>query len=296
MEFDQRPDGRVPLPFTSVDTGMGLERLASVLQQVPTNYDTDLFTPIHARMRELLGHDPGRLRGRALQLPGHRRPLARGHVPHRRRRPAVERGPRLRPAPDPAPRRPPRPAARPARAVHGRDGRGRHRGHGRGLPAPRRAARRDPRPSSPARRRSSRGRSTPAPASSRPRSRALTDAERVVGRRPEDLPADAPQLAGRPRLPAPRHVRLPDRPDRRARRRVRRRRRPGRVRAGARRAARPEPVRARRPQLVEARRAGRAVRRDPGARRRHGVPRLRDDDGRGTRASRSSATAWSSTS
>ncbi|HYL40510.1 MAG TPA: alanine--tRNA ligase-related protein, partial [Candidatus Binatus sp.] len=58
MEFDQRPDGRFPLPFTSVDTGMGLERLASVLQQVPTNYDTDLFAPIHARMRELLGHDP----------------------------------------------------------------------------------------------------------------------------------------------------------------------------------------------------------------------------------------------
>ena len=48
----------MPLPFTSVDTGMGLERLASVVQQVPTNYDTDLFTPIHARMRELLGHDP----------------------------------------------------------------------------------------------------------------------------------------------------------------------------------------------------------------------------------------------
>ena len=58
MEFDQRPDGRVPLPFPSVDTGMGLERLASVLQQVPSNYDTDLFTPIHARLRELLGHDP----------------------------------------------------------------------------------------------------------------------------------------------------------------------------------------------------------------------------------------------
>ncbi|MBF6604252.1 MAG: alanine--tRNA ligase [Chloroflexi bacterium] len=58
MEFDQRPDGRVPLPFTSVDTGLGLERLASVLQQVPSNYDTDLFTPIHAHLRELLGHDP----------------------------------------------------------------------------------------------------------------------------------------------------------------------------------------------------------------------------------------------
>ena len=58
LEFDQQAEGRVPLPFTSVDTGMGLERLASVLQQVLTNYDTDLFTPIHARMRELIGHDP----------------------------------------------------------------------------------------------------------------------------------------------------------------------------------------------------------------------------------------------
>ena len=59
MEFDQRPNERVPLPFQSIDTGMSLERLASVLQQVPSNFDTDLFTPIHARMRELLGHDPG---------------------------------------------------------------------------------------------------------------------------------------------------------------------------------------------------------------------------------------------
>ena len=58
MEFDQRADGRSPLPFPSVDTGMGFERLVSVLQQVPTNYDTDLFAPILARMRELLGHDP----------------------------------------------------------------------------------------------------------------------------------------------------------------------------------------------------------------------------------------------
>src|SRR5258708_24075591 len=58
MEFDQRPDGRHPLPFTSVDTGMSLERLAGVLQQVPSNFDTDLFVPIHARMRELMGHDP----------------------------------------------------------------------------------------------------------------------------------------------------------------------------------------------------------------------------------------------
>ncbi len=59
MEFDQRADGtRVPLPKPSVDTGMGLERLASVLQGVSSNYDTDLFLPIHERMRDLLGHDP----------------------------------------------------------------------------------------------------------------------------------------------------------------------------------------------------------------------------------------------
>jgi alanyl-tRNA synthetase len=59
MEFELHQDRSLtPLPAPGVDTGMGLERLASVLQQVPTNYDTDLFAPIHARMRELLGHDP----------------------------------------------------------------------------------------------------------------------------------------------------------------------------------------------------------------------------------------------
>ncbi|MEO5884847.1 MAG: alanine--tRNA ligase [Candidatus Limnocylindrales bacterium] len=59
MEFELHPDRSLtPLPARGVDTGLGLERLASVLQQVPTNYDTDLFLPIHARMRELLGHDP----------------------------------------------------------------------------------------------------------------------------------------------------------------------------------------------------------------------------------------------
>ncbi|HET7495499.1 MAG TPA: alanine--tRNA ligase [Candidatus Limnocylindrales bacterium] len=59
MEFELHADGSLtPLPAPGVDTGMGLERLASVVQQVATNYDTDVFTPIHARMRELLGHDP----------------------------------------------------------------------------------------------------------------------------------------------------------------------------------------------------------------------------------------------
>jgi alanyl-tRNA synthetase len=59
MELELHADRSLtPLPAPGVDTGMGLERLTSVVQGVPSNYDTDLFEPIHARMRELLGHDP----------------------------------------------------------------------------------------------------------------------------------------------------------------------------------------------------------------------------------------------
>ena len=59
MEFELHPDRSLtPLPAPGIDTGMGLERLASVVQQVPSNYDTDLFAAIHERMRDLFGHDP----------------------------------------------------------------------------------------------------------------------------------------------------------------------------------------------------------------------------------------------
>jgi alanyl-tRNA synthetase len=44
MEFEQiEPGNRIPLPRPSIDTGMGLERMAAVLQGVHSNYDTDLF-------------------------------------------------------------------------------------------------------------------------------------------------------------------------------------------------------------------------------------------------------------
>ena len=46
----------VPLPAPGVDTGMGLERIVSVLQGVEATYDTDLFTPIIQRTQELTGH------------------------------------------------------------------------------------------------------------------------------------------------------------------------------------------------------------------------------------------------
>ncbi|GGE13477.1 alanine--tRNA ligase [Marinithermofilum abyssi] len=46
-QYNHNPDGSyTPLPKKNIDTGMGLERMASVMQDVPTNYDTDLFQPI----------------------------------------------------------------------------------------------------------------------------------------------------------------------------------------------------------------------------------------------------------
>ncbi len=57
MQFNQAPDGsRTPLPKPGVDTGMGLERIVSIVQNKRANYETDLFTPITAHVQKLLGH------------------------------------------------------------------------------------------------------------------------------------------------------------------------------------------------------------------------------------------------
>jgi alanyl-tRNA synthetase len=65
MESDRSSDGVLtPLPHPSIDTGAGLERLASVIQDVPSTYDTDLFRGIMARIQDIAqvsrGDDPER--------------------------------------------------------------------------------------------------------------------------------------------------------------------------------------------------------------------------------------------
>ncbi len=56
MQYEQLPDGkRVPLPSPSIDTGMGLERIASVLQRKESVFDTDILRGIIGRIEELTG-------------------------------------------------------------------------------------------------------------------------------------------------------------------------------------------------------------------------------------------------
>lgn len=56
MEFDRSADGTMKkLPRPSIDTGMGLERVTSVMQGKIGNYDTDLFVPIIRRIEDIAG-------------------------------------------------------------------------------------------------------------------------------------------------------------------------------------------------------------------------------------------------
>jgi alanyl-tRNA synthetase len=58
MQFNRDASGKLtPLPRPSIDTGMGLEREAAVLQGVISNYDTDLFVPLMKRTAQLCGVD-----------------------------------------------------------------------------------------------------------------------------------------------------------------------------------------------------------------------------------------------
>ncbi len=56
IQFNRRPDKTLdPLPAKHVDTGMGFERIAAVIQGKRSNYDTDVFTPLFAEIQQVTG-------------------------------------------------------------------------------------------------------------------------------------------------------------------------------------------------------------------------------------------------
>ncbi len=58
MEFDRQGDGSLlELPRKNIDTGMGLERIASVMQKTETNFETDLFLPIVREVEKMSGQN-----------------------------------------------------------------------------------------------------------------------------------------------------------------------------------------------------------------------------------------------
>ena len=120
MTYDLAEDGTLTeLPMKNIDTGMGLERMAAILQDVDSVFETDVLRPLVELAEELSGRSyaDGGATTRAMRIladhsRGHRRA-------DRRRGRSLQRGPRLRAAADHAPGDPAGPRDRARGAVHG---------------------------------------------------------------------------------------------------------------------------------------------------------------------------------
>ena len=139
-----RSDTLTPLPAQNIDTGMGLNRMALILQDKPTIFETDQFAPLVDLGEELSGRTYGsdEPTTRALRILADHTP--RHDVPHRRRRRALQRGPRLRAAPHHAPRDPAGALARDRAGLPAAVRRRRRGDDGRRVPRAAPRARRDP--------------------------------------------------------------------------------------------------------------------------------------------------------
>ena len=204
MQFDQNPVNTLtPLPAKNIDTGLGLNRLASITQGKPSIFETDQFWPLIELGEEMSGRRYGQdyPTDRALRLlADHSRAMT---LPDRRRRGPVERGSRLRAAPDHAPRDPAGPLARARPRLPVRLRRPRHRDHGIRVRRAPPAARLDPEVAR------VRGGGLRPDARAGPQAARRADRARAADRRRGDR--------RRRRVPAARHLRVPDRPDARAR-------------------------------------------------------------------------------
>ena len=69
MQFEQvTPDERIELPKPSIDTGMGLERMAAVLQGTHDNYETDLFKTLISGVTDIAGQQPDEISGASYRV------------------------------------------------------------------------------------------------------------------------------------------------------------------------------------------------------------------------------------
>src|SRR5699024_759447 len=79
-QFNHNPDDTyTPLPKKNIDTGLGLERITSIVQDVPTNFETDLFLPIIRHTETFANVKYGEAPGADTPLKGiadHTRPVA----------------------------------------------------------------------------------------------------------------------------------------------------------------------------------------------------------------------------